>query len=111
MPADRYPPPRDAASDRPADLRRALRQIAHVVAEVQQGRGLFHGHVELDAGTETVLRDRRLAPDSILVPDLMDPDVVAWGVTCAPSDRAQGEWTLTHAAGDPGRILRFVVFG
>lgn len=109
--ATRTPPPRDAASDKPADIRRALRQVAQVLTEVQRGRGLFHGHVELTEGTSTVLKDTRLAPDSVLLPDPLDPDVASWTVTCAPADRAQGEWTLTHAAGSAGRVLRFVVFG
>lgn len=109
MPA-RNPPPRDAASDRPADIRRALRQVAAVLAEVQRGRGLMHGQVTLEEGTSTVLKDSRLSPDSILVPDLLDSDAAAWGVACPMSNRAQGEWTLTHQAGAPGRVWRYVVF-
>lgn len=105
----RTPPPRDAASDKPADLRRALRQVAAVLAEVQRGRGLWAGRVTLDAGAGTVLKDSRLTPDSIVIPDLMDPDAAAWGVTCGLADRGQGEWLLTHAVGGAGRVFRFVV--
>lgn len=105
----RTPPPRDAASDRPADLRRALRQVAAVLAEVQRGRGSWAGQVMLDDGGGTALKDSRLAPDSIVVPDLMDPDALSWAVSCALADRGQGEWLLSHDAGGPGRVWRFLV--
>lgn len=111
------PPPPDAGNDSGPALRQFARQISGAVGLLFQGKTNNTGTVTLTAGAaSTVLSDRRLTVDSVL---LFDPltanaaaELAAGTLYVLAANRNNLAWTLTHAnAVSTDRTFRYVIVG
>jgi len=109
------PPKPDAASDDAKAIRQHTREIASSVRVIMQGGLNTVLDVELSSGLSTVVEDDRLTVDGV---GLLEPvtlsaaaDLYAGDVVILAGDRLPRKWTITHAAGLPGRVFRLLVLG
>lgn len=118
MPAQGYlPPPADAGSEKPADLRRLLRQVSAAVRDLMQGKANVTATLTLAAGaTTTVLTDARLrAAGNVLLLPLTANAAAEIGngtLYVLAAGMNNGAWTFTHAnSAQADRTFRVTIIG
>lgn len=106
-----------AADAAVADVVVWARRVVNVVNGALGGRLNVTGTVTLaSATTETILADPRLAMQSAVLFDPMSAnaasELAAGTFYCLETNRANGQWTLTHADAASGdRTYRYVILG
>ncbi|GJE29808.1 hypothetical protein [Methylobacterium organophilum] len=92
----------------PSDLERNLAIFARAIRDIAGGQTRAMGSdVALSEGTETAVTMALCAPGSQVVLTPLDAGAAAAGLFL--KDTARGSFTLGHAAGPGGRMVRFEV--
>ena len=86
------------------------RQTATVLRLLMDGKSNGKGEVALAAGTQTVIVDQRIGPESVIVLAAMSAAAGAIGGHWW-SAMGQGQATLNHAAAAGGEAYRYAIIG